>query len=321
MSDLKILILIKRFADKWPKHKHKFDMINAIEKFANVYYWHEDGHIRQIINNLDFKPDFILHYDIEWNYVYSPKIEGLGEINIPKGCYVLDLHYSKKTRRKYFEGNKVDLIFSACKNPFLEIFPEYKQKFRWMPFSVNEEIIKDWKLEKDIDFLLMGQLFYEDKKNPPKRLPPKGRYKFREEVLRKMKNEKDFVFFPHPGHYVSPSNNIIVNEKYAKTLNRSKIFFTCGGSMLCAVAKYFEAPGCRSLLFAKPNKDVHELGFSDGINFVECNELDFYDKAMYYIKNDKERERITKNGYDFIHTCHTNTVRAKQLVNCILKSI
>jgi spore maturation protein CgeB len=94
----------------------------------------------------------------------------------------------------------------------------------------------------------------------------------------------------------------MVNEKYARELNRARIFFTCGGEFQYAVAKFFEAPGCRTLLLAKPNKDILELGFKDGVNFVACNESDFYDKAIYYLRNYKERERITNNGYHFIHT-------------------
>lgn len=317
MKKIKILIIIKQFADKWPKHKHKYDMITAVEEFAEVKYWHTSGDIINILKDIKFIPDFILHYDIEWNYSYSPLITGLDKVNIPKGFYILDIHYSKKNRIKYFGKNKIDLIFSASRSPFLNVFPQYKDEFRWMPFSINTNIIKDWGLNKDIDYLLMGQFYYKDKINPPKRLPPKGRYIFREFVYSKMKEKKEFIFHPHPGHYALPSKDLIVNEKYAQELNRSKMFFTCGSIFKAPVAKFFEAPGCKTLLLAKPNKDIFNLGFKDGVNFVACDEFDFYDKAMYYIRNKKERERITNNGYKLIHNYHTNRVRAQQFIKYI----
>lgn len=81
--------------------------------------------------------------------------------------------------------------------------------------------------------------------------------------------------------------------------------------------KYFEAPACKTLLFAEPVPDILEL--EDGENFVACNQSNFYEKAMYYLKNEKERKRITENGYQFIHTKHTNDVRAKEFVQEVQK--
>ncbi|GAA0182700.1 hypothetical protein SH2C18_50320 [Clostridium sediminicola] len=317
MKKLKILVLTKRFDLHMPKHKHLFDSIVALEKFAEVVYWHDDGDINKILEEIKFIPDFIFHYDIEWRYAYAPTITGLEKVNIPKGCYVKDIHWNPEKRIKYFEENKIDLIFSFTKNPFLKKYPQYENKFRWMPFSVNPYIIKDWKLNKDVDFLLTGQFYYKDPKNPPKRLPKKGIYTFREAVFNKMKDKKGFVFVPHPGHRTKGGPNVIINENYAKELNRSKISFTCGSILEYPVAKYFEILGCRTLLLAKPNKDILELGFQDGVNFVACDENDFYDKTLYYKENEKERERITNNGFNFVHTYHSNEVRAQQFIKNI----
>ncbi|MGF7060008.1 glycosyltransferase family protein [Brassicibacter mesophilus] len=317
MERLKILIIIKKFAEKYPKHKHKYDMIEALEEFADIEYWNDEGDICDILKKIRFKPDFILHYDFAWDYTWAPKITGLEKVDIPKGCFVIDIHWIEEDRIRYFEDNKIDLIFSVSRKPFLKVFPQYKNELRWIPFSINPNIIKDWKIDKTIDFLLMGLVYIEDSKYHPKSRTFKGRYKFREAVLNKMKNEKGFEFIPHPGHLTPSSKKPIVNEKYAMKLNQSKIFFTCGGEFEYAVAKFFEAPGCKTLLLAHPNKEILDLGFEDGVNFVACDEDDFYEKAIYYIENDVERERITNNGYEFIHSNHTNSVRAKQFINYI----
>lgn len=316
---LKVLVLIRPFIKNYPKHKPKFESITAIENFAEVKYWYRNGNIHEIIKTLNFTPDFIFHYDMGWGYALAPKITGLDEINIPKGCFVIDAHYSPAERRKYFESNKIDLIFSTTKSHFLKTHPNYKNKFRWFPFSINSNVFKDWQLEKDIDFLLIGQVYDRVKKTGYRSMTAKGRYPFRDEVLDKMRDVKGFVFHPHPGHNAPVS--ALLNEKYAKELNRSKIFFTCGSKLKYPVLKYFEAPACKTLLLAEPVQDILDLGFKDGINFVACDQSNFYEKAMYYLKNEKERIKITENGYRFIHDNHTDNVRAKKFVDDVLEYI
>ncbi|WBW96614.1 glycosyltransferase [Oceanirhabdus sp. W0125-5] len=317
MNKLKILILIKRFDIERPKHKLLFDMIASIEKFAEVKYWHKDGDINEILKNIKFSPDFIFSYDIEWKYAFTPIITGLEKVNIPKGTYVKDTYWIPRNRIKFIEDNKIDLIFSPTKESFLKIYPQYESKFRWMPFSINPNIIKDWGLKEDIDFLLMGLFYYIDNKNNKMFAFKKGKYPFREAVYKKMKNKEGFVFIPHPGHDTKDGPEVIINEKYACKLNRSKIFFTCGSIWQYPVMKYTQALGCRTLLLAKPNKDILELGFKDGVNFIACDEKNFYEKAMYYLNNTKERECITNNGYNFVHTYHTNSVRAQQFIKYV----
>src|SRR5690625_6642430 len=102
-------------------------------------------------------------------------------------------------------------------------------------------------------------------------MPPKGRYAFRDAVFRNFKDREDFVFHPHPGHLVKKANNIFVNEKYAKELNRSKIFFTCGSRISTgsvAVLKYLEALACNYLLLSELNKELEKHGIIDGKNDV-----------------------------------------------------
>lgn len=316
---LNILILIKPFW-KYPKHQPKFDMIQTIEKYANVTYWYEDGHIKNILKKLEVKPDFIFHYDIAWRNGLAPRITGLGECEIPKGCFVIDLHWEPNERIRYFEMNKIDMIFSASKHPFLYTFPQYESKLYWLPWSINPEIYKDRSLKKDIDYLLMGlvyvELANESKFKRPGKTPPKGRYKFRDEVFQQLNDQSGFIYHPHPGHRMK-GDDLIVREKYAREFNRAKMFFTCGSRSKSggyAVLKFFEAPACKTLLLAEPNKDIEALGFRDGENFVACTVDQITEKANYYLLNDKKREEITINGYQFIHENHTNDHRIQQMI-------
>lgn len=317
---LDILVIMKPFGN-FPKHKPKVDMIKTLESYAEVHYWFKDDHIEDILKTLAIKPDFILHYDIAWNYGLAPKIEGLDKVDIPTGCFVIDLHWKPAERIKYIKSNQIDLIFSVSKHPFLRVFPQFEDKLRWVPWSINPSIMKDWQQPKDIDSLLMGLVHVEKNKlnghDLPKQIPAKGRYAFRDAVFEQLKLRPKFVFHAHQGHRTKKSDLLIVNDAYAKEINRAKIFYTCGsrnetGGL--AVLKFFEVPACKSLLLAETNEDIEELGFKDGENFVACTVDNIVEKTDYYLKNDQERIQITENGYNFIHSNHTNAHRAKQMV-------
>lgn len=301
---LNILMLVKRFADNMPKHIHKFDMLQAIEKEANVTYWGQNGSILDILSELDERPDFIFHYDIEWHYAFAPSISELNKVDIPTGCYVLDVHYAPQIRRAYFDRNsKPDIIFSASKYPFLKVFPEAQSRFCWLPFGINPEMFKDYGLPKDIRYSLMGLM--------------EGKYPFRQAVKERMKHEEGFVHFAHPGHRTSSRPGLFVHEKYATAINRSAISFTCGSELAIPVAKFFEIPACRTLMLAEPNTDIEELGYRDGVHYAACSQSNFYEQAKRYDADAAEREAISQNGHDFIHRHHTNEVRAKQFVAAV----
>jgi len=307
IKKLKLLILIRPFGRMYAKHKSKYDFITTIEQFADVYYWHKDGSIHEIIKKLNIRPDFIFHYDTAYNYKLSPRITGLSEIDIPKGCYIIDSHYNPGFRREYVNKNKIDVIFSVTKENFLKMYPDLKNRFIWLPWSINTAIFRDWSQPKVYDFMLMGLV------NPVL----EGRYPFREKVLETMKKYNGFVHHHHPGHLVSWKGNPLVDLNYAKEINKSKIFFTCGSTLNYPVLKYFEVLACNSLLLAEANNDIYELGFSNGVNFIACTKEDFEEKALYYLNNPTLRNRISKNGANFINRYHSNEVRASQFIKYI----
>lgn len=307
MSKLNILILVRRFDKLFPKHKVKYEFLQAIEAVANVSYHHDDGDILDILKQQKNRPDFILHYDITAKNTLSPHIKNLNKIDIPVGAYIIDAHWKPEQRKKYLKENNISLIFSVSKYPFLQRFPEYKSKFCFLPFSVNPALIKDWKLKKDINFLLMGHI--------------SGSYPFRIAVRDQMKSVKGFVYHQHPGHLKKDRKLYIIDADFGKEINRAKIFFSCGSIYQYPVMKYFEVPGCNTLLIAEENPDLIELGFKDGVHYVAAHKENFYDKALYYLKNDQKREKIATAGYNFIHKYHTHRVRAQQFVQYVKEFI
>src|SRR5699024_225 len=140
----------------------KFEMIQSLEKYADVYYWYQDGHIKDILKRLKIRPHFIFHYDIAWNYGLAPKIDGLADIDCLKGCFVIDLHWKPEERKRYFRQNKIDLIFSATKHPFLKVFTQYKQKKTALATLGEQPRHHDrLETEKRYRFLAHGARLYE----------------------------------------------------------------------------------------------------------------------------------------------------------------
>jgi len=270
MNKLKILV----FANLTnPIHSQLRYFLMEMRKHAHVQIWSkgrwEINYVLKVLKKRGgFVPDFIFHYDFAYDYAISPRIYGLSYTGIPKGVYYFDLQTQTEERKEFVYKNKINLVFSPTKDFFFRMLPELKDKFRWLPFSINPGIFKDWQLQKNIDFLLMGNLWN-------------------------------------------------AGEKYAREINRAKIFFTCGTKFNYPITKYFEVPACNTLLIAKGNKDLEELGFVKKENFVECNDDNFYDLAMYYLKHEEERKRIAINGYDLVHSRHTNSTRAVEFINTI----
>ncbi|HOC08576.1 MAG: glycosyltransferase [Clostridiales bacterium] len=305
MSRLNILVFAKL---NRPINRHLKDFIVELHNHANVVVWEKDGwglnHVLKALKGRGFSPNFIFYYDFVYRHIYAPKIYGLGWTNLPKGVYYIDLQTQTSERREFIKNNRIDLIFSPSKDFFFRTLPEFKDKFRWLPFSNNPDIFKDWHLKKDIDILLMGRV-------------KKEMHPFRTRVIERFKDYSGFVYHQHPFDMKNKSGRVYTGEEYAKEINRAKIFITSGTKYRYPVAKYFEVPACNTLLMAKGNKDLKELGFISGQNFVECTDDNFYDLAMYYLENDKERERIARNGYNLVHSRHTNSIRAKEFIATI----
>lgn len=281
----------------------------ALSEFATVKIWRKSGSIQTILKKLQFQPDFILIQNDIANQL-TPYIQGLSKISIPTGLIVNDVYRFKEPRRIYIKKNNIGYIFSIIRKQFLEIYPEFSNRLKWFPHFVQPKIYKDYQLPKDIDLLLMGST--------------DDMYPLRQKIAKAYEQDPNFIYHRHPG-YGDVTNKVksgyFIGEKYARELNRSKIFFTSPSIYLYPVMKYFEALACKTLLLAPTFEELEALGFIPGTHFIPITDSDFKKKAAYYLEHDEERKKITEMGYQFVHQNHTLTVRAKQLVEEIEKII
>ena len=264
----------------------------------------DDIDINDVLNRLNFKPDFIFFDDVLWNKT----IHGLKLVNIPKGVLFWDIQKHQEWFRRFVYENDIDLIFSFYRDAFTSYFPELLYKFRWLPNYVNIEEFKDYQQEKEIDFLLMGAVDEET-------------YPLRSIVDKGMSGYPGFIHHHHPGHYHDFDENeesqSLVGKYFAMEVNKAKMFFTDDSIYKFPIAKYFEVPACKTLLLASGSKELEDLGFIDGETFVEINEHNYKEKGLYYLEHEEERKAITERGYQMVRERHTTAKRAQEFISCI----
>ena len=94
-----------------------------------------------------------------------------------------------------------------------------------------------------------------------------------------------------------------------KIYNQSKISlnisFASNGDKIQIKGRDFEAPGCGSLLLTMDTKEIAEYFVPDEeiVTYQDAN--DAAEKIKYYLKNEDEREKIAKKGYERVMREHT----------------
>lgn len=308
MKRLKILFLTRDRSQQ--VEKSSYYLAEELKKQCDLIIWTKDGHIKKILANLPFMPDFILLNDF-LDPRLCPKIIGLNKIRkIPKGMIFHDISYQIQKRKAYVKSQKIDFIFAHYRDAFSKWFPELSKRFVWLPHHVNTDVFKDFKNPKSIDWLMLGAITPHI-------------YPLRATMLNTMKDKPGFVYHPHPGYTVvqNITQGSLVGDEYAMEINRAKMFLTCNSIYEYPLMKYFEVLGCNTLLLAPTSKEISDLGFVDGINFVAINNENFLEKTQYYLNHETERIKIAQNGYEMVRANHSTVVRVQQLLTNIAKLI
>lgn len=290
-------------------NKNFYYMEQELAKHVHLLIWRKPGHISHILKRLPAKPDFILLLNDLGQKMY-PMIKGLAHIDIPTGLFVNDVHRLTKLRKNFIEKNSIGHLFTAVRDTFLTTYPEFATKMEWLPHFVNTDLYKDYELKKDISLLMMGAVNHI--------------YPLRQKIFETYQGDINFVYHRHPGYRnfsKKEENRLFIGQTYARELNRARIFFTSPSILNYPVIKYYEALACRTLLLAPTFKELEDLGFIPDFHFIPINEHNFQEKATYYLAHKTERQKVTDQGYRFVHERHTLEQRTDQLIKRIKQII
>ncbi len=291
----------------------KYYLRKALKKHARVITYGPEGFrwgrgIDALKLEKIYKPDVIIlqgrFVTFDW-----PKKHGkvpwknLGKTSAPKALFFNELKTLLDRRIEEIKRDKIDMTLWGTHKIMSEKTNFFKgHKKRWLPWCVDTNIFKDYGFKRIYDVALLGAL------DPTYPLRSKAK-----SVLSNMKGI-NFLWRPRPSRAIRLGpNEAFIHERYAKDIARSKIllFDSYRGF---AIKKYYEGMACKTLILAtNPYLDAERLHFKDGVNFVAINESNYLQKIQYYLKNEKERIRITENAYKMVRKYHSAEVRAEQL--------
>ncbi|MBG9536981.1 hypothetical protein ABE42_41550 [Bacillus thuringiensis] len=280
-------------------------LMQALQKYMYVTVWKESGNIHTILSKLTHPPDFILLNDIR--PTRSPKITELGTCSIPIGMIMHDLHYQVNYRKQFIINNNIKYLFVHYRDAFKNNYNEFIDRMIWFPHYINPEIFKNYNQPKSIDFLMMGCVYPDI-------------YPLRDKILNTLHSKENFTYYSHPGYQASSydEKSHIVGKRYAKEINRAKIFFTCDSIYHYPLMKYYEVLASNTLLLAPDSKELQDLGFIPNVHFISINEDNFMELGERFLKSyETLGKRITENGYKMIHKYHTVEQRAIYFTNIV----
>ena len=114
----------------------------------------------------------------------------------------------------------------------------------------------------------------------------------------------------------------VVHDKYINSINQSKIAIISVNCFQSPNMKFTEFTSCGTLVLSDQPDDMKELGFKNNKHLVIYNNInDLKDKINYFLKNEKEREIIAKQGMEFTRKTHNNIIRTKEMFSQIEKEI
>ncbi|WP_020616164.1 glycosyltransferase [Paenibacillus daejeonensis] len=302
MAKLKLLVLTRDDRNYTVPASHYF--MEELAKSTELVISHQSGKVTEIIESLEFVPDFVYLHDYMENF--SPVVTGLKELNLPYAVSLHDLHYEQERRKVIMKEEGIRHVFTYYRDRFRAWYPEFAENMIWSPHHANTDLFKDYQLERDIGMLLTGAMY-------------DNVYPLRSAIAKRFRNHPEFKHIHHPGYRQigGEEQDVWVGDRFALLLNRAKISFTCNSTFKYSLMKYFEIAACNSLLMASHSQEISDLGFIPGVHYVSIDDHNFEEKANYYLKHPEERERIARNGMHMVHERHSTKVRVSEFVEAV----
>lgn len=162
--------------------------------------------------------------------------------------------------------------------------------FVW-PNAVDPDIFHDYGQEKSVPVALTGQSY--------------GLYPWRQSVFPAIIQCFPCLVSPSHAYESKAASRLLSGERYARALNASFAAPTCGTVGGEVVRKHFEIPASMALLVTERTAGLEAAGFRDMENCVFADHRDVVDKLDHLFARPDELRRITKAGYDLVHSRHT----------------
>lgn len=230
--------------------------------------------------------------------------EKWSQIKTKKVVLFEDQHGFNPEISKMFMKKGFNCFFTRYNNILLRHKHLKNSNIIWLPHSIDDTVIKDYELKKEIGALMVGMI-------------QSNTYPLRNFTDRQLSGKKWYRRVERPRETLNKTKKWPVGEDYAKLINSSWISFSCLSKFRYPVLKFFEIPGCNSVLFSDYDNQLKKLGFVPGKNMIEIspNMNNFGSFIKKHLNNTNRLEDISNKGYELVHKRHTVKKRAEEFLN------
>lgn len=210
----------------------------------------------------------------------------------PVGWWVIDTHLKKSYKKIKTHVKNYDFIFCAQKEAVIRLNRETGKETHWIPFAA-EEVKSDFKF-----------VSREDKIWDVAFIGTRGKYSLRKVVL-------ELVRISYKNSFLGKAEYHKLRDYYSKS--RIVINYSINNDIN---ARIFEAMSAGALVITNRIRDNgFEDIFKEGKDIVVYDDIikDMKQKIDYYLKHTDERERISKNGFEYVKQNHTYWNRVNEM--------
>lgn len=248
------------------------------------------------------------------NWKNMRKFSGGSEVDALKAFMVCDYYPDNRGHINYYNSllkeHGVDLAICPTPN-VVDYVEEEKEKGNlpeelksvWIPHGVNIDIFYDRGLPKEYDVMAVFGLVSYVYPNRP----------LVQDLIRDLIGVKTLTGDWRTG---------IKHFEYAEAINKSKIFVCSNGINNQVLMKYYEIMASGTFLLTNLPNDYKQFGFKPGEHFGTWKDLtDLKNKIYYWLEHDEEREKIARQGKEFVREEYSTTVIAKRIREEIEESL
>jgi spore maturation protein CgeB len=229
-------------------------------------------------------PDLILVIDpVRKKFDFS-------KFHAPTAFYAIDSHVAFQEHVEYAHVQDYDYVFVAQKDDIWKYREIGCEKVYWLPLACDPEIHRPWREPIIYDVCFVGKI-----------LPGSEREKIVREIKKRFCTFLGNVYL-HDMSKVLSQSKIVLNKSILGDLNM----------------RVFETLSCgRFLLTDKIRNGLEEL-FMNQKHLVLYESLsDLVEKIEYYLKADREREKIAMRGHREVLKRHTYLHRVGQILQTV----
>lgn len=234
-----------------------------------------------------YRPDILFYFHFHDWIEHSVWREISDESPVKTNIWLADDHWRYEEARPVWKN--FNLVVTTDEKGYKKRKKEGFNNVFLSQWGCNHFLYKKWNLPKIYDVSFVGRC-YGERKNFVNTLKRQG---------------INIATFGQGWE----SDNRVSQADLIKIYNQSKISLNISVASkedkIQIKGRDFEAPGCGSLLLTRDAEEIAEY-FVPGEEIITYQDVnDATEKIKYYLKNEDERERIAKNGYERIMRAHT----------------